>query len=1004
MVSDKKIKTSLLFILYSHLNSVSAQAPQNIEFSVLSEIIFNQNIATENAQNSKSTDPNFETPISPQLVVTSGIDPSIQSVAAIASQDHEIPSAIISTQQQIQSQNIFSNANPGSLEDSLRPTQENAPQQIAQVTPSEGAVTLAVPAQAAVPAEVVVTQSQQAAPSSILPQVDQKITVTQVLGDSVDVLPTNVASNTVLKSTMILQSVASAGIAAPVVAGVQKNETLSNISDPSPQASSKDPETPGNRLPSISETILQYNNSINDTLSQQPKKVADKVDNVNADSSETAVLNPGDTIQPAALNATLPAGPNAVTPSVNKVEVPNAQNVTEAITIPLESQILSQNNSTISDGSVKSNDSPTADSSNSNIPAAKLNSTVLNSVSDISTSTPIGYSDASFKENSKIFKTKEDYHVKYLPFAKDNKLKSINNYAGQMDLGETDRELFFWLVKNETNTKNQDQLLLWLNGGPGCSSMYGLFLENGPYAFNSKRQIEMRPYSWTRQVDMLFIDQPFGTGLSVTPESSYVTNYDDSNKYLILFLNKFFSVFPEYKKRKIILAGESDAGSYLINLANSIVVGNSSINSTLATGSNNTLSDIKISSLMIGNGWIDPQSTYESYEPFLSSHGVLDSETASLMRARTQLCTNSYNEAVFSSVRSSVCDGIMSYFMQMKIGEGGKCYNLFNIDLLDKKPTCGKNYPEGTDVLTAYMSRQDVQLALHVKPGKSIKSWDKCNPAVLNNFKFENTIASVAHLPKLLEKIPVLLFDGDKDIMCNTLSHTLMIEKMTWNGEKGYKKANNITEYTGWSLDGKQVGSFNSERNLTHAVLFNASHMAAVESPLAALEMLTVFAKLDDSNVKYLFKKGGTFLGNLVKSNQGSLKSSSDDLITPSKNSFWRSLLVLILVVGFMALAFYILHRKFGDNKPAKSFTQVQTEVDDNGDPVIDYSAAATGSNGYALTHIVTNTDDKSKANKNLKPSKDTESEVLIVSSESGLTDGEFTDTEYDLRDVYLSK
>ncbi|OMJ10558.1 hypothetical protein AYI70_g10252, partial [Smittium culicis] len=367
MVSDKKIKTSLLFLLYSHPSSASAQgilnqqdfveavkkpaatktidapitlASQNIEFSVFSEVVLNQFIKTENVQNYKTTDSNSGTSISPQLVGTSGIDPNIQSVTPTASQNQVIPSAVVSTKQQSYSQTIFSIASLGSIEDSQKPSQEYLPQPTAQVSqavaavslvaPVESTVAIAVPTKAAetltILAEIAQAESQKVASSLILPQTNQQITVTQVLGNSLGVLPTNAASNTDLQSVIILQSAASADIAAPVVADVQKNETLANNSELSSQASSKGSEYPANKLPSISETILQYNNSFNDTLSQQPKKVSDKLDNVNADNSEAAVLNPGDAIQPVALNATLPAVPNTVIPSVTKIEVPNAQN------------------------------------------------------------------------------------------------------------------------------------------------------------------------------------------------------------------------------------------------------------------------------------------------------------------------------------------------------------------------------------------------------------------------------------------------------------------------------------------------------------------------------------------------------------------------------------------------------------------------------------------------------------------------------------------------------
>ncbi len=89
--------------------------------------------------------------------------------------------------------------------------------------------------------------------------------------------------------------------------------------------------------------------------------------------------------------------------------------------------------------------------------------------------------------------------------------------------------LFYWYFEAETKPETAP-LLIWLNGGPGCSSMDGLFLELGPFrVVNDKGAVETNPYSWHKVANMLFIDQPVGTGnlhllldtiYSVSPSSS----------------------------------------------------------------------------------------------------------------------------------------------------------------------------------------------------------------------------------------------------------------------------------------------------------------------------------------------------------------------------------------------------------------------------------------------------------------------------------------------------
>lgn len=83
------------------------------------------------------------------------------------------------------------------------------------------------------------------------------------------------------------------------------------------------------------------------------------------------------------------------------------------------------------------------------------------------------------------------------------------------------KQLFYWLFESR-NDPATDPLILWLSGGPGCSSLMALFVENGPYKIvervdgegvaDSSRLLRLNPHSWNSNATVIYLEQPAGTG------------------------------------------------------------------------------------------------------------------------------------------------------------------------------------------------------------------------------------------------------------------------------------------------------------------------------------------------------------------------------------------------------------------------------------------------------------------------------------------------------------
>merc|ERR1719354_1427067 len=182
-------------------------------------------------------------------------------------------------------------------------------------------------------------------------------------------------------------------------------------------------------------------------------------------------------------------------------------------------------------------------------------------------------------------------------------------YSGYLDSGNGD-QMFYWF--NEADSGNE-RLILWLNGGPGCSSLFGLMKENGPFVYNSvTKTLEPNKHSWNRLGATLYLDSPVGTGFSHTKGNTSASDLNDEKtaKSLLKALKHFYTLYPTFQDNELYLSGESYAGIYLPLLAAEILKENGSIAKNLK-------------GLILGNPHLSEKDTVDSQEEYLYGHGFI---------------------------------------------------------------------------------------------------------------------------------------------------------------------------------------------------------------------------------------------------------------------------------------------------------------------------------------------------------------------------------------------
>ncbi|KAL0422546.1 UNVERIFIED_CONTAM: Serine carboxypeptidase-like 18 [Sesamum latifolium] len=157
----------------------------------------------------------------------------------------------------------------------------------------------------------------------------------------------------------------------------------------------------------------------------------------------------------------------------------------------------------------------------------------------------------------------------------------FNLETGYIGVGENDEvQLFYYFIQSQ-NDPQRDPLILWLDGGPGCSGFSGLVYEIGPLAFDvegfdgSFASFSLNPYSWTKIANIIFIDSPVGTGFSyATTPQAYNSNDTISAEHNYSFLRKWLLNHPEFVKNRMYIAGDSHGGKIAPMVALEIVKGN----------------------------------------------------------------------------------------------------------------------------------------------------------------------------------------------------------------------------------------------------------------------------------------------------------------------------------------------------------------------------------------------------------------------------------------------
>ncbi|KAH0467417.1 hypothetical protein IEQ34_004655 [Dendrobium chrysotoxum] len=410
---------------------------------------------------------------------------------------------------------------------------------------------------------------------------------------------------------------------------------------------------------------------------------------------------------------------------------------------------------------------------------------------------------------------------------------TFEQFSGYITVDEKkQRYLFYYFAEAELDPLSKP-LVLWLNGGPGCSSVgVGAFSENGPFR-PSGRVLVRNEYSWNKEANMLYLETPAGVGFSYSMDSSFYENVDDklTARDNLVFLLRWFSKFPQYKDRELYIAGESYAGHYIPQLANLIVQYNKKERT------------FNLKGIALGNPVLEFATDFNSRAEYFWSHGLISDSTYNIF---TTTCNYSrYVSEYYRGSLSSVCSKVMSQVTR----ETSRFVDKYDVTLdvcissilSQSKVLNPQQVKEAVDVCVEdetlnFLNRKDVQEALHARLN-GVTRWTVCS-SVLEYDLLNLEIPTINLVGSLVKSgIPVLVYSGDQDSVIPLTGSRTLLHKLAH--ELGL---NTTVPYRVW-FEGQQVGGWTQVYGniLTFATIRGASHEAPFSQPERSLRLFRAF-------------------------------------------------------------------------------------------------------------------------------------------------------------------
>jgi carboxypeptidase C (cathepsin A) len=384
-------------------------------------------------------------------------------------------------------------------------------------------------------------------------------------------------------------------------------------------------------------------------------------------------------------------------------------------------------------------------------------------------------------------------------------------------------------AKGSSLNDSTKPLILWMQGGPGCSGLYGLYHEMGPFQVANKtvsingtntttQFLVENPLTWSKDNHMIFVDQPIGVAYSILGNRSWPnTTYEESFDFE-RFLIGFFEEFPNLRANDFYIFSESYGGHYVPAFAAQIIA-------------NKDKNKINLVGIGVGDGLTDflNQMVYSSatFTAGLVSSSRRDSYknlenlgSAAILNGNYELSTNFTEE--ISGDESEGGTGPASDSIPVMTG-----INPLNFAQYPPSQNDGTIEP-----YMVFLNNNNTKENLGVPLDKQ---WAPCGDDIYRAMWADISYDFKGNYTIILQNARVIIYTGQNDMAVPTPGTLTWMEKIKWTGIRDFKASPKSI----WKIGNNVVGSVKKSGNLTRAIVYDAGHGVPHDRPDVALNMVT---------------------------------------------------------------------------------------------------------------------------------------------------------------------